>query len=54
MVKAPELGEDGLFRPALALMAGRWAAFAVAFILPVVLVRLLTPAPFGASRPQGT
>jgi O-antigen/teichoic acid export membrane protein len=43
-------GKDGLLRPALALIAGRCAAYAVAFILPVVLARFLTPAQFGAYK----
>src|SRR5690349_4500766 len=41
---------DSTFRPALQLMSGRAAAFAVTFLIPVVLSRLFTKAEFGTYK----
>src|SRR5262245_65614549 len=41
---------ESTFRPALLLMSGRTAGFAVAFFIPVVLVRLLDQTDFGTYK----
>src|SRR5215472_8662633 len=41
---------DSTFRPALQLMSGRATAFAVTFLIPVVLSRLFTKSEFGTYK----
>ena len=41
---------DSTFRPALQLMSGRATAFAITFLIPVVLSRLFTKAEFGTYK----
>lgn len=43
-------GVAGIFRPAFMLMAGRAAGFAVAFAIPIVLVRMFDQADFGTYK----
>src|SRR5436190_19307196 len=42
--------EESTFRPAMKLMSGRMAAFAITFLTPVLLVRLFTQAEFGTYK----
>jgi O-antigen/teichoic acid export membrane protein len=41
---------ESVFRPAAPLMCGRMLAFAATFFIPVVLVRVLSPAQFGTYK----
>src|SRR5215467_2474811 len=41
---------DSTFRPALQLMSGRATAFAITFLIPVVLSRIFTKAEFGTYK----
>src|SRR6185436_9546378 len=41
---------NSTFRPALLLMSGRTAAFAVTFLIPVFLSRIFSPAEFGTYK----
>src|SRR5215472_10886065 len=41
---------DSTFRPALQLMSGRATAFAITFLIPVVLSRLFTKSEFGTYK----
>jgi O-antigen/teichoic acid export membrane protein len=45
-----EASNDSTFRPALQLMSGRAAAFAVTFFIPVLLAHIFTPAEFGTYK----
>src|SRR5215471_17741811 len=42
--------EESTFRPAMKLMSGRLAAFAITFLTPVLLVRLFTQSEFGTYK----
>src|SRR5215510_13653602 len=42
--------DDSTFRPAMKLMSGRMAAFAITFLSPVLLVRLFSQAEFGTYK----
>src|SRR5262247_3849852 len=42
--------EESTFRPAIKLMSGRIAAFAITFLTPVLLVRLFTQTEFGTYK----
>jgi O-antigen/teichoic acid export membrane protein len=42
--------DESTFRPAMKLMSGRMAAFAITFLAPVLLVRLFTQAEFGTYK----
>src|SRR3982751_374497 len=42
--------EESTFRPAMKLMSGRMAAFAITFLTPVLLVRLFTQSEFGTYK----
>src|SRR2546428_13916956 len=41
---------SAIFKPAMTLMTGRIVGFAVAFCLPIVLVRVFGPAEFGTYK----
>lgn len=45
-----ERSQDAIFRPALILMSGRALGFLAAFLIPVVLVRLLSQDDFGSYK----
>src|ERR1041385_2249311 len=42
--------EESTFRPAMKLMSGRMAAFAITFVTPVLLVRLFNQTEFGTYK----
>src|SRR5262249_14137318 len=42
--------EESTFRPAVTLMSGRIAAFAITFLTPVLLVRVFTQSEFGTYK----
>ncbi len=42
--------EESTFRPAMRLMSGRMAAFAITFLMPVLLVRLFSQTEFGTYK----
>ena len=42
--------EESTFRPAMKLMSGRFAAFAITFLTPVLLVRLFNQSEFGTYK----
>src|SRR5262245_13614888 len=42
--------DDSTFRPAMKLMSGRMAAFAITFLTPVILVRLFSQTDFGTYK----
>src|SRR5512138_961705 len=42
--------DESTFRPALSLMSGRIAAFAITFLTPVLLVRVFTQSEFGTYK----
>jgi O-antigen/teichoic acid export membrane protein len=42
--------EESTFRPAMKLMSGRMAAFAITFVCPILLVRLFTQSEFGTYK----
>lgn len=44
------MSEDSTFKPAIKLMSGRMAAFAITFLTPVLLVRLFSQAEFGTYK----